>query len=87
MICHGQVCKFEWGEPAETRMRSILIVVDSPIFNDVEGIPEAAEQMLVEAFISQAAIKRFNEAVLHRLDWGDVVSFDAAVLLPFEHGV
>ena len=68
-------------------MRSVQIVVDPPVFNNVPGMAIAAEQMLVEAFISQSSIEAFDKSILHRLARGDVVPFHASILLPFEHGV
>lgn len=68
-------------------MRSVQIVVNPPVFNDVPGMAIAAEQVLVETLVSQAPIEAFDKAILHRFAWGDVVPFDATVLLPFEHGV
>ncbi len=61
-------------------MRSVQIVVDPPIFNDVPGMAIASEQVLIEAFVPQAPIEAFNEAVLHRFARSDVVPCNAAVL-------
>jgi hypothetical protein len=45
------------------------------------------EQILVQAFVPQPAVERFNEAVLHQLAWSDVVSLNAALFLPLKNGV
>lgn len=67
-------------------MRSVQTIVVPLGFNDIPGMPIAAEQMFIEAFVSESSIKAFDKAILHRLAWCDVVPFNAAVLLPFEHG-
>ena len=59
-------------EPVEARMRSVQIVVDPPVFNNVPGMAIAAEQMLVEAFISQSSIEAFDKSILHRLARGEI---------------
>ena len=41
-------------EPVEARMRSVQIVVDPPVFNNVPGMTIAAEQVLVETFVSRS---------------------------------
>ncbi len=68
-------------------MRSVQVVVASPLFNDFAGVAIAAEQMLVEAFVPEAPVKALDEAVLHGLSWRDVVPFHTVVLRPFQHGV
>lgn len=50
------------------------------------GLSERREQGLVEALVAEAAVEAFDEAVLHRLSGGDVVSFDLGLLAPFEDG-
>ncbi len=74
-------------EPVEARMRSVHIVVDPPVFNDVAGVSVTAEQMFVEAFVPKPAVEALDKTILHRFSRRDVVPIDAAVLLPFKHGV
>ena len=68
----GPCCKLRRCEPAEARVRSLGVVVDLPCFDDPSRVGQAAEQMLVEAFVAQAAIEGFDEAVLGRLAGRDV---------------
>ena len=68
-------------------MRAAVIVVVAPCRNQMAGMAQVWEQVLVQAFIPQAAIEAFHEAVLHRLAWRDVMPFHTAIFLPFEHGV
>ena len=67
----GPGCKFNWREPVKARVWSFQIVIASPSFDDVSGVSEAAEQMLVQAFIAQPPVKAFDKTVLHRLAWLD----------------
>src|SRR5215475_10567751 len=82
----GACCKLRWCEPAQARVWSCNVVVDTPGLDDPAGLGEIGEQVLVEAFVAQPAVERFDEAVLARLAGRDVVPFDAMVLLPAEDG-
>jgi hypothetical protein len=66
---------------------SVRIVVDPPVLEDAACVPEAAEQMLIESFISQSAVEAFYKTILDGLSRRDVVPFQTTVLLPCEHGV
>ena len=48
-------------------MRPVKIVVDPPSFDDATGGRQAAEDVLEEAFVPEAPVGAFNEAVLLRL--------------------
>jgi len=50
------------------------------------GIAQCAKQRPIQAFISQLAVEAFNEAVLLRFSWRDVMPVDARVLYPLEDG-
>ena len=45
-------------------MWAIHIVVDPPLFDDAACRCHAAEQVLVEAFVPEAAVQALDEAVL-----------------------
>lgn len=49
------------------------------------GIGQAAKDLLVQAFVPQAAIEAFDVAVLLRLTWVDLVPFDAVLVGPFRY--
>ena len=68
-------------------MRAVVIVVVAPCRNQMAGMAQRREQVLVQAFVPQATIEALHEAVLHRLSRCDVVPFNLPILLPFEHGV
>jgi len=68
-------------------MGSILVVVHLPVFDQITSLTVAGEQLFVEALVPQTADEGLGKSVLHRLARRDVVPFDAAILLPFQHGV
>ena len=63
-------------------MRAVMVVVVAPCRDQVAGMAQAGEQMLVEALVPQAAVEALDEAVLHGFARRDVVPFDLSVLLP-----
>lgn len=63
------------------------IVIHSPRFDDAASFAKPVEQMLVEARVPQATIKRFHERILRRLSGRDVVPFDPGLLHPFQDRV
>lgn len=42
---------------------------------------------LVRALVTDASIEAFDEAILHRFSWRDIVPCDLAILLAFQDGV
>ena len=59
-----------------------MVVVVAPCRDQVAGVAQAGEQVLVQAFIPQTTVEALDEAVLHRFAGRDVVPFDLPVLLP-----
>jgi hypothetical protein len=53
----GPVCKFVWCEPVEARVRSVLVVINPPCFDDVLGVAVAGEDVFVQAFVTQASVE------------------------------
>jgi hypothetical protein len=45
-------------------MRPAGIVVDPPFLDEPAGCQQAAKQVLVEAFVAEAAVQAFDEAVI-----------------------
>src|SRR6266481_2262907 len=64
--CRRQISK------ATVRPRGV--VVSSPRVELYFSIFDRPEQLQVQAFVAQARIEAFNEAVLHRLTWPNVVN-------------
>lgn len=60
-----------------------MIIVAAPCRDYMAGMAQAVEQMLVGAFIAQAAIEALHQAILHGIAGCDVMPFDLPVLLPF----
>jgi hypothetical protein len=71
-------------ETAKARMRGVMVVIDRPSLDDLAGGLQAAEQVLVKAFIAEAAVEALDEAILHRLARSDIVPFDGVILLPLQ---
>lgn len=65
-------------------MRLVPVVVDPPFLDEAVNCCHAAEQVLVEAFVAEAAAQVLEEAVLGRLTGGNVVPLEAIVLLPLQ---
>ena len=68
-------------------MRAVVVVVVAPCRDQMAGMAQGREQVLVKAFIPKAAIEALDKAVLHRFPRRDVMPFDPTILLPFEDGV
>jgi len=64
MVLFGLGCKLPRGEPVQARMWSVVVIVVTPAVDDLSCVAITPEQMLVQAFVSQATVERFNEAVL-----------------------
>lgn len=64
-----------------------MVVVVAPCRDQVAGMAQTGEQVLVQAFVPQAAVEALNEAVLHGFAGRDVVPFDLPVLLPCQDRV
>jgi hypothetical protein len=68
-------------------MRASRVVVETPGFDDLARLSEAAEQVPVEAFVAKASNKALCKPILHQLAGSDVMPFDPAFLLPLQNRV
>ena len=68
-------------------MRAVMVVVVAPCRNQMAGMAQGREQVLVEALIAEPTVEALNQAILHGLARRNVVPFDLAILLPCEHGI
>src|SRR3954451_20502747 len=84
MTLGGPGCKLARSEAADARMRPVMVVVDQPSLDDLAGGVQAAEQVLVEAFVAETTVEVLHEAILHRFTWSDVVPFHSVILLPLQ---
>lgn len=82
MPLYGAGGKFNWREPIKVQIRSECVAVDPPFYDDVAGLRQAGEEMLIEAFVTQPAAEALDEAILDRLARRDVMPFQAVLLLP-----
>ena len=64
-------------------MWSVVVEVGLPRSDQLAGMAQTVEQMLIEAFVAHASIEALDEAVLHWLAGGNVVPVDLTVFLPF----
>ena len=85
MVDFGPGCKLNSFDLVEALGRSAEIVVDMLFLDDLPSIPLAAEQTFAETLIPKPSAEALDEAILHRLAWGDIVPFDTAMLLPGEY--
>ena len=53
-------------------MRASCVVVETPTFDDLTHLLEAAEKVLVQAFVAEAPDKALCKPILHRLAGRDV---------------
>jgi hypothetical protein len=60
----------------------MLVIVKPPGFNRCLGIGELGELVDVQTLVSQAAVKRFNEGVLHRFTRPNEVEWHASAIGP-----
>lgn len=65
-------------------MWSVVVEVGPPRSDQLAGMTQAVEQMLIQTFISHAPVEAFDEPVLHRFAWCDVVPINLAVFLPLQ---
>ena len=68
-------------------MWASCVVVETPGFDDPARLFQAAEQVLVQAFVAHAPDKALCKPILHRLAGRDVMPVDPALLLPFQDRV
>ena len=66
------------AQPAEPRVRPIVIVIGTPVVEHDTSVLQRPEQGLVEQLVSQAADEGFGKRILHRLARRDVVPLDLA---------
>jgi hypothetical protein len=64
--------------PLQARVREVLIVVVAPFLDDLAGMAEAAEQMLIAAFVPKLAVGPFYQSVRHRHAECDAEPLDPA---------
>ena len=75
------------GHSAQSLPGSLLVVFAPPGLHDRTGMENAGEPMLVQAFVTQAAIERFDVGVLIWLARVDQAQLQALLVSPGHHGL
>jgi hypothetical protein len=70
----------------EAAVRPDGVVVAPPALDQLAGVREAEEPLLVEALVPQPAVEALHVRVLHRLAGADELEADAAALRPGQEG-
>ena len=73
-----ELFEFRRGESTQTRMRAAMIVIEPPCFNGLARFGKREKHVFVQTFVTQAAVERFDESVLHRFATLDVVPVESA---------
>lgn len=71
-----------WRHAIEAGVGPNGVVVGTPVFDDRPRVGEVAEQMLVEAFVTEPAIEALNEPVLLLLARCDIAPQHRPLFLP-----
>ena len=87
MYRSGPGCKLHGCQSVEVCLWSSSGVVGSPVFDDLQGMAVAGEQVFVEALITETPDEALHQAVLHGLAGSDVVPLHPLILLPSQHHV
>jgi hypothetical protein len=53
----GAGCELGWCELVEARVPPVGVVVDPPFLDDLAGLAEVGEQVLVEVLVAQPTLK------------------------------
>ena len=75
------------GLVAKRGMRPDIVAIVTPEGQFLAGIREAVEYLLIQALVSQTAVEAFDQAILLRFSWIDVVPGHAGIAFPFEDRV
>lgn len=78
--------ELRWWDAAATAVGANLVVVTSPVGDNVAGLGERVEPMLVEALVAELAVEAFDVAVLRRAARFDQDVLDALPLCPGDEG-
>jgi hypothetical protein len=68
-----QLCELTRGQRTETRMRSRMIIIKPPGFDDLPRFGQTVEQVFVQALVAETAVEALDESVLGWLARFDVM--------------
>lgn len=72
----GKSGKFGWGFVAQTAVRSSGIVVFAPGIDGVPSFMDRIKPVVIQAFVSELAIKTLNKGILNRFSGVDKMKMD-----------
>ena len=64
-----------------------VVEVIAPRRHQIAGMVQVIEQVLIQVFVPHPAIEAFDKAVLHRFARRNVMPFNFAIFLPFQHRI
>ena len=64
-------CKFRRCLIIQRGVRAAFVIILPPVINDLPGVNNIAEPVLIQAFITKASVKTLNKSVLRWLTWLD----------------
>src|SRR5574343_752988 len=79
-------CKYSRWDSANRAVGSYFVVVLTPDGDDLAGLSQGFEPVLVEAFIPELAVEAFDVSVLRGLAWLDQDVLNASRLHPCHEG-
>ena len=59
-----ELCELTRGQRTETRMRSRMIIIKPPGFDDLPRFGQTVEQVFVQALVAETAVEALDESVL-----------------------
>ena len=71
-----------WRHAVQRTVRTFLVVVDPPVFNDSPCIRDVGEPVFIETLVTKLAVETLDEGILNRLSRSNEVQRDAILLGP-----
>jgi hypothetical protein len=62
---------------------SLVVVITAPCRDQAASMSQGIKDVLIQAFVPEAPVEAFHNAILHRFFGGNAMLLDLAVLLPF----
>ncbi|KAF0180278.1 MAG: hypothetical protein FD164_1815, partial [Nitrospirae bacterium] len=79
--------KFIGCQVSQSAMRSLLIVIKPPLFNDSASMFHAHKPVLIQAFISKPSVGAFNIRIIDRLARANEVQLHSSGIGPFVQSI
>jgi len=72
--------------PPKSAVGAVAVIILPPLLDEVPGVCQGNENILVQAFISQPSVETFHETVIRGFSGPTVFQADAMFLRPFIQG-